>query len=166
MLAVDNVGVSSPLLGLNGTLSHFELRKTGISFGTLTISPTDPVTVGNFASLTGVTFAINNLVFDTSATQFASGQITLTIGNLSLFPNGNFVQSNFSNITASYGFGSATDSGKLTITIGSFEIAMGEALKLDASAVVITPGAKHTGHDWQRNFNFTIVPEFSNGYGD
>ena len=103
--------------------------------------PTQAIGIGNFISMTGVSLSITDFTIDTSnSTNPISGTIGLNIASLSLFPNGNFVQSNFSNITASYGFGSATDSGKLTITIGSFEIAMGEALKLDASAVVITPG--------------------------
>ena len=50
------------------------------------------------------------------------------------------LQSNFSNITASFGFGSANDTGRLSVTIGSFQAKLGEAIELDASGVLLTPG--------------------------
>ena len=104
--------------------------------------PTQAIGIGNFISMTGVSLSITDFTIDTSnSTNPISGTIGLNIASLSLFPNGNLlVQSNLQAVSGSYGFGGVTHAGKLTFNIGTFELQMGEALKLDASNVTLNPG--------------------------
>jgi len=67
--------------------------------------------------------------------------ITLTVASASLFPGATFLTSTFTGITAVYAFSGANPTGALSVTIGGFSLAIGEALKLNATNIAITPSA-------------------------
>ncbi|MDB6041259.1 MAG: hypothetical protein JWM99_5100, partial [Verrucomicrobiales bacterium] len=122
-------------------ITNVVIRGNGFSFGSLTLSQTagQNATIGGFLSASGVAIATNGFSVNYSS-GVVTGAVSVQVENLNLFPGGNFVQSSFTNITAAFAFETAADTGKLAITIGSFKIKMGEAIQVDASGVVLTPG--------------------------
>ncbi|MGV3772603.1 MAG: LEPR-XLL domain-containing protein, partial [Verrucomicrobiales bacterium] len=150
--SIDNVTVTSSLFqGFGNTvLNDVKIRTNGFEIGSgiLSVSGDEEITVGEFLVARNVNLIFGGeeegeaLVVTFGSTVSVSGSVGLTVGSLELFPNGAYVQSTLTGISASFNLGGANPKGALTLTIASFELALGEALTLSAANVQITPGAE------------------------
>ncbi|MGA2657222.1 MAG: LEPR-XLL domain-containing protein, partial [Verrucomicrobiota bacterium] len=133
----------------SATLSNFAIRGDGFSFSAFTLTSATGATpgIGNFITTTGVTLTVSNFNVsfgtDTSGPSL-SGTIAATISGLNLFPDGNLVQFQATNVSAAYsfaGFDGVSSTGQLQVTVSGLQLSMGEAFVLTASGVVVlTPG--------------------------
>src|SRR5205085_5745174 len=129
--------IKSPKLTQIGTgiITNLAVRQDGFSLGSFTIGQNGTATFGSYLSLSGVSLAATNFSYSTTTGAF-SGSVTVTIGSIVLFPGNTTFTSSFTGVTATFNFGNG---GKMEITIGSFDLSIGEALEVTASNVVITP---------------------------
>ena len=142
MASVASAVVESPLFGgLSGTISNFQIKRTGFTLGSLTLNAAGTLSVGNYLTVSGVTLTATNFAVDRTATPVVSGTIAVSVGSLSLFPNGNYLTTTATGLVASYELANAAASGRLTVTVGSLKLGLGEALEITASTVVLSPGA-------------------------
>ncbi len=122
-------------------LTNFQLKQTGFSLGTLTLSLNtgSTLTLGSFLSFSGGSIKVTNFVVDTSQTQEISGSIVATVTGMTLFPGNSTVTSSFGTVTVSYDFGSATSLGTLTLTTTTFDFTVANVLSVSAGSIVVTP---------------------------
>ncbi len=141
---------SSQFSGMpSATLSNFAIRGDGFSFGAFTLASASGATpgIGNLITTTGVTLTVSdfNVSFGAGASgPSLSGTIAATVSGLNLFPDGNLVQFQATNVSAAYsfaGFDGVSPTGQLQVTVTGLRLSMGEAFVLTASGdVVLTPG--------------------------
>lgn len=139
------VTVSSPMIsGLeNGTITNLEIRQDGFSLGSLTIAQKADQTaqIGSVLAFSGAVISVTDFTFTTSPLVTFSGSVALNVTSVQLMPTATFLTSNFTEVSASFSF-SSNGVGDLTITIGTFELLIGQALRLNATNIVITPSAQ------------------------
>jgi hypothetical protein len=141
MATIGSATLSSPQFPQLGTasLSNFELRRDGFSVGnaTLTVANGGEARIGSFLSFQNLVLSAQEFAVNYGDQTTVSGRASITADSIKLFPDGGLVQSNLQNFSAQYDF---TDGGRLEVTIGDFELSVGQAVKLTASNVVVTPG--------------------------
>lgn len=142
MLTVSNVAVESNLIGgLSGTLSSFELRRSGFSLGNLTLSATGTNNIGGVLVLSGVSLSTTNFVLDRTAATPVTGSVALTVGGLTLFPDSGFIQTSVTGLTATYDFSQGIAStGQLSLSITSLSMSIAGGAQLSAANVLLLPG--------------------------
>jgi len=134
------------------TLSNFALRGDGFSFGavTLTSAPAATPKIGEFLTTTGATLTASafNVFFGNTATNAPatlSGTVGITLTGVKLFPKGGLIQFSALGVTAAYsfaGFDGVSATGRLSLTVSGFNLAIGDALLLTTGGtdVVLSPG--------------------------
>lgn len=145
-LAMVGTGlISSPIFSGLGTasLSGLVIRKNGfhVDDATLTLANGGTASIGSILSVTGLTLAVDDLDVAYSSGVTVSGTVTMTAAGLKLYPTGSFVTTNAQGVVATFDLASGNPSGRLTLHIASLELAFGQALKVTASNVSLTPGA-------------------------
>jgi len=141
ILSASDVSVTANLFsGLPAfTLPTFTLTRTGFSLGNFTIQAASGIDIGNFLALSNVSIGVNDFEVDTQANPEISGSITATIGGMTLFPGNTAVTSSFTNIQASYDFGSTTHPGQFSLMVDSLSLSLFGQISLAASNITITP---------------------------
>ena len=126
LVDIHNAEVDSSLLtGMTPvTITDLTIRKDGFQAGSVTVGSAGAVGLENLLSATSASLTLTNfgVTFGTAAspTPTVSGSVALTLSDLSLFPNGNFVQTTATSVTGAYsfaGFDGTTSSGQLTLTV-------------------------------------------------
>ncbi|MEW6306779.1 MAG: hypothetical protein AB1705_25215, partial [Verrucomicrobiota bacterium] len=142
MLSVASAAVESNLIGgLSGSITNFQLRRTGFNLGNLTINASGTNTIGDFMTLSGVSLVINNFTLDRTAGTPVTGSITLNVSGLSLFPNSSFLQTTVTGLSATYDFSQGVGSnGQLSFSMTSLELVIAGTAKLTAANVTLVPG--------------------------
>jgi len=136
--------VTSPKIsGLTGTLTGgMAITQTGFSFTNLTLGYTGTATIGSILSFTNPSLAVTSFSYDsTNSSNPVTATITLTVASASLFPDASVFTSTLTGIVAVYDFTGANPTGTLSLTVAGFSLAIGEALKLNATNIAITPSA-------------------------
>jgi len=143
MLTVAEATVSSSLFnGLETVTIHgFSLTQNGFSLDDLTIEalPEQTLSLGGFLEFGSVTIVVTDLVVDSTAVSKFSGNITVAVGGMTLFPGSTLVTSTFSNVVVSYDFAGANATGRLKIKADSFSLNIAGQLNLSGDALEITP---------------------------
>lgn len=142
MLQADATVTSNLFAGLKAfTLTGFQLKQTGFSLGTfsLSLNTGSALTLGGFLSFDSGSIQVTNFKVDTSLTQKVSGSISATVGNLTLFPGNSVVTSSFGTVTVSFDFGTAASLGTLTLTTTTFDLTIATVLSVTAGSITITP---------------------------
>ncbi len=141
---ISSATVSSPLVtGFNnGTVSDVQLTDTGISIGSVTLSPDEgeAVTIDDFISISGASLVVENLVIDTASDTPISGSITLSSSSVSLYPQSSIVSGALSGVTAVFDLSGSNPTGDLAISADALSLTIGDALEIAATSVVLTPG--------------------------
>jgi hypothetical protein len=139
--AIDSALVQSPQLSGLGVavLKNFQLTQTGFSFDSLELAQPagQTVTIGNFVQLSGVNLQVTNFAVNTAAATPVSGSLTITIGQVRLFPSSSFITSSSNAVTGQYDFGNG---GRLVIAVNQFTLNVGQALALTVNQATVTPG--------------------------
>ena len=151
----------------SATVTNFQLMRTGFTLKDLTIQLTAPVTIGNFLSIASASITVagpsgmtaNGFSVTISPTASVSGSITAMISGVNLFPNGGVVTSNLSGLGLTYALSTPTSTGKMTVTIGSFDITVANILELkDTGGVTITPDSPTLLTDNSGTLTLTVLP--------
>lgn len=141
ILQLNELTVTSPLItsGLNSvTLQNFTATRDGFAFDVFTLSqvPAATATIGTFLSFTGLAITVNSFAY--SETHGVSGAVLFSAASIALFPGSTTITSTLSGISGSFDFSAA---GSLRIDVHAFELLVGDAVRLDATSVTLTPGA-------------------------
>ncbi len=126
-----------PSLG-TASINNFILRQSGFEIGNLHWTSASNQ-FGSVLSLKGVDFQTNNFKVNYGDTTTVSGTIQLTVTEVKLFPTASFVTSQITGTQLSYDFQQGT--GSLKISMSHLMFKVGDALKMDADNIVLTPGA-------------------------
>ncbi len=142
MLSVSNVSVASNLVaGLSGTISSFQLRRSGFTIGSLTLSAAGTNNIGSLLTLSGAALVVSNFVLDRTAVNKVTGTISLNVAGVTLLPDSSYIQTSVTGLSATYDFSNGiTSSGDLSLSIASLQLTIAQTSVLSASNVVIVPG--------------------------
>ena len=150
LATVSNATATSPdFPGIpSATVTNLTIMTNGFSFSgfNLTFAGTqsDPALslADNAISVTAATLAVSNFSVTYGSSPSLTGTIMVTLTNAALFPNGGFVTMQANTATGSFSFANfdgALPSGQLSFTISGFQLNIGQAFKLTATSVTISP---------------------------
>ncbi len=143
LLHLDKITLSAPKIpGLRAIdLGDFSLFKTGFSIGSMELRLPDGLDTAMFGSVLRIARPVLRL----ERFQLAYGSlpridasIKLEAASLQLFPGVSFLDSELTGITGEFDFSEAL--GSLKLTVGNFRLDVGQALRLAATGIELTPG--------------------------
>ncbi|MET0263637.1 MAG: hypothetical protein ABW223_12110, partial [Rariglobus sp.] len=140
MAVFNNIGFRVPSIpDLKGIIPIFTLGKNLIEIPNIDLTIAGPIDLGGFATIGGVNLKVTGFSINRQLGQVL-GSVSLTIGQFSLFPNGNFFTTSFTGLAANFDFSSLTASGSFSLHFDTLDLGFGEAFKLSATNFNLTPG--------------------------
>ncbi|MEI7921870.1 MAG: LamG-like jellyroll fold domain-containing protein, partial [Planctomycetota bacterium] len=140
--ALKNATVKITKVNVEGTLNDFVLTTGGFSLGSVSITKTGTTSIGSSSSpilsVTDLTVAISDFKVDWASGGQVSGTITISANSASVFPNSSTFTATATGISGGFSFNNS-GVGNLTITIGTFDLSIGNKLHISASQFLLAP---------------------------
>ena len=118
-------------------------RTNGFTLADAALGP-NTYSIDGVLQLTDLRLGLSNISLVTGTTPILSGTVQITAGSSALFPGQNTVTSTVTGLSGSYDFGRSTNG--LTLRASQVSLAIGEALQVTGSNVIVYPGSGHDCH--------------------
>ena len=142
LASIPTAQISSPLFSNLGTLQlqNLQLRGNGFSLGALDLQPSSasPVRIGDIIELEGFALQVRNFNFSWGDVTSVSGTIGAIASKVELLPDSSLIQSEVVGFSMFYDL---AQGGSLRLLADSITLQIGQALRVEAADVTLTPNA-------------------------